>query len=129
MKVVLTDAFMRQTLSRLLLEGESLRTPFVCALLILNGEPAGYDCFVDWIGNDLLLAATQNFISVSSDRMPFHVKNARMKKTFLGSHDITIGFANGGDIRIIADEKPLLGGFTEQKRNVLAFLDKLHPYG
>jgi hypothetical protein len=52
-----------------------------------------------------------------------------VKKTFLGSHDITIGFANGGDIRIIADEKPLLGGFSEQKRNVLAFLDKLHPYG
>jgi hypothetical protein len=116
---------MIKTLSGLLNERETLNIPFYCSLGIWNGKPVSFDCFIDLIGNELLIAATYKFALISSDRIPFQVKSASMRKTFLSSHDITIQFVGGNDIRIIADEKPLFGRFTEQKRNVRAFIAKL----
>jgi hypothetical protein len=128
MKGIIKNDFMRQTLLALLTESEALNMPFYCSLGIKNSEPVICDCFIDLIGNDLLVAAMYDFALVSSDRIPFYVKTATIKKTFLSSHDITIQFANGSDIRIIVDEKPLFGKFSEQRKNVLAFIDKLLPY-
>ena len=124
----ITNEIMMNTLSSLLIEGETLQTPFYAIYEERRQKHNGF-CFIGTTESSLLIEV----LNVHATRVEWttrkplaEIKKVKVKKSlFIDYIIIKITFYDGNSIKIRASTKSLSSGFINQDWHLSCFIERL----
>lgn len=132
MNLTTDRAFMLDSLSSLLEEGETLQAPVYGCLMERGFFPHNYFGFFGLTESQLLIAILNPFDGKRIDwvnRVPLRIRRVTIRKSLvLFQYTVKLRFLEGNPCRLRLSTKLFCGDFDDQAANVTAFLDGLRRY-